>query len=71
MDEKGGVVISDGWVKTPIFMFWKDKCIFLSSKMFPHTFGTDQSIGIFVPELNHLCYDQRVLWMWSVYDIGF
>ena len=40
----------------------------LSSQMFPHTFGTNQSIGIFVPELNHLCYDQGVLWMWSLYD---
>ena len=36
--------------------------------MFPYTFGMDQSIGIFVPELNHLCYDQGVLWMRSVYD---
>ena len=40
----------------------------LNSQMFPHAFGTDQSIGIFVPELNYLCYDQGVLWMWSVYD---
>ena len=29
--------------------------------MFRHTFGTDESIGIFVPELNHLSYDQGLL----------
>ena len=40
----------------------------LSSQMFPHTFGTNQSIGIFVRELNYLCNDQGVLWMWSLYD---
>ena len=40
----------------------------LSWQMFPHTFGADQSIVIFAPEINHLCYDQGVLWMRNVYD---
>ena len=28
VDERSGVVISDGGVKAPIFTFLKDKCIF-------------------------------------------
>ena len=43
----------------------------MSSQMFPHIFDTDQSIDIFVSELNHLCYDQYVLRMRSVNKVGF